>query len=408
MVVANPFVHDSRVLKEAGTLLARGWDVTVVAAAEGDLPRREDQDGLRVVRVPREPLASQAAKALLALRVRGAGSAPPAALPPAADVAGPELTVRRALEALTHLRFWRRAAVAAVRARPDVVVGHDLDALPAARAAATLRRIPLVYDSHELWLEMPPVLPRTPRSRRRWAAAERRLARSAALVVTVGDAIADELARRYGIARPLVLRNVPAPAAAPQERADRLRARAEVPADAPLVLYLGGLQAGRGLEELARAIGEVPDAVLVLLGPGDPAYGRALQAIGPAGRIRVLGAVPSAAVGPLAAEADVGVVPYRNLSMNHYLALPTKLFEYLGAGVPVVAPDFPEIRRVVHDHGAGVTCDTDDPAAVAAAIREVLARGEALRAAARRAGERLTWDREAQPYADALDRLVDG
>lgn len=70
--------------------------------------------------------------------------------------------------------------------------------------------------------------------------------------------------------------------------------------------------------------------------------------------------------------ADVGVVVFRATDRNNYYATPTKLFDYLVSGVPVVASDFPEMRRLVAEVGGRVTCDPGDPAALGRAIDRLL------------------------------------
>jgi glycosyltransferase involved in cell wall biosynthesis len=402
MVVANPFVQDSRVLKEAKTLVERGLRVTVVGARAETLPADEEREGIRIVRVPRDPLPARVLKAIAGRRRLSAGSGGgPVSLPPNPDVAGAELAGRRAMEALTNLRFWRRALIALLRAKPDLVIAHDLDALPAGYAAARAARVPLIYDSHELFLEMPPLLPRTNRSRKRWMAAERRMARAADLVVTVSDGIADELVRRYGIARPLVVRNVPRRLAPVQSEI-----RAELRTERPIAAYAGGIHPGRGLEELVQAMEALGgDVLLAMIGSGEPSYVDRLVARAPQ-HVRVLQPVVPDQVSSFLRTADVGVVPYRNLSLNHWFALPTKLFEYLGAGLPVVAGDLLEVRRIVTTFQVGQTCDTDDPAAIARAIRRVLADAESLRANVAAAAAHLNWTVEGARYGDAVERLL--
>ena len=98
-----------------------------------------------------------------------------------------------------------------------------------------------------------------------------------------------------------------------------------------------------------------------------------------------------------------------NVSLSYYLALPNKLFEYVAAGLPVVASDFPELRGVVRGRGIGAVCPPDDPDAIAGALAWVLEddeRHERLRAAARAAAAELTWERESRVLVDLVDRLA--
>ena len=71
----------------------------------------------------------------------------------------------------------------------------------------------------------------------------------------------------------------------------------------------------------------------------------------------------------------MGAVLIQRTTLNHYLSTPNKLFECLAAGVPVIASDFPTMRRIVLGDPAGplgTVVDPADPAAVAAAIRSIL------------------------------------
>jgi len=161
---------------------------------------------------------------------------------------------------------------------------------------------------------------------------------------------------------------------------------AEVPEAAPIVLYLGGLMGGRGIEYLVRSMNAVPDAHLVLLGSGHQAgeLAEEARALGVAERVHLLPPVPSDDVVGYAASATVGVSPIVDSCLNYRYSLPNKLFQYMAAGLPVVASDFPQVREVVIGSGAGLVTDTRSPERIAKALSSLLAD----RGAAREMGER--------------------
>jgi glycosyltransferase involved in cell wall biosynthesis len=92
----------------------------------------------------------------------------------------------------------------------------------------------------------------------------------------------------------------------------------------------------------------------------------------------VLSPVPPAQVIDYAASATIGVSPAVPASLNDAYSLPNKLFQYMAAGIPVLASDFPHIRDIVVPSGAGRTVDMTQPARVAAALRDMLSDPAAL------------------------------
>jgi glycosyltransferase involved in cell wall biosynthesis len=177
----------------------------------------------------------------------------------------------------------------------------------------------------------------------------------------------------------------------------------------------GGFTTHRGIEQLADAILEPGlEAVhAVFLGYGmlrgwleaqekDARYG---------GRLHLLDAVPPDELPAWVAPADVGVVAIQASTLNHRLSTPNKLFECIAVGVPVVASDFKEMRRIVADpSGAlGELCDPASPADLARAIGAIvglpLAEAAALRKRCLRAAhQRWNWETESarlvELYAD--------
>ena len=141
----------------------------------------------------------------------------------------------------------------------------------------------------------------------------------------------------------------------------------------PLACYIGGLSRARGLEEMLAAIaGCRAGSRLALAGPFAPASLEATCADRPGwDRTEILGVLDRTGVRQLLGRARVGLVTLHP-TPNHVESQPVKLFEYMSAGLPVVASDFPLWRRIVEGCGCGLLVDPLDPAAIAAAIDRLL------------------------------------
>jgi len=369
MLLHKSVVHDARVRREAKALGAAGHDVVVVHLGAADVPSTITEEGYRVV---------------------------------------PALRSRTRLPLRAHRLVMLAGFVRAVRReRPDVVHAHDAAMLAPGLAGARSVGARLIYDSHELATGVP-------YRERLWAlfvrALEWSVIRRCDAVITVSDGIADRLVELHGMGRrPTVVRNVPdlrGPLGG-----GRLRRVLGLP-EAPLVLHQGAPARHRGCAQLVRAMVSVPSAHLVFLGDeGDPGYvaalGRLAARHGLEERVHFVPSVPLEELLAQTAEADVGVSLLEDVCDNHRLALPNKLFEYVAAGVPVVASRLPEIRRLIEGRGIGWTADASDPADVARALRNALAARhengltDNLRAAA---GE-LSWAREQRRLLDVYDDL---
>jgi glycosyltransferase involved in cell wall biosynthesis len=173
----------------------------------------------------------------------------------------------------------------------------------------------------------------------------------------------------------------------------------------PLTLaHLGVLGRARGAMQMLEALALCPPGTrLVLLGrftDGSEAEFRArAEALGLAGRIEHRGWLPHAQALAEAARADLGLVLFQPGVENHRLALPHKMFDYMLAGLPVVAPAFAEeVAGILRQAECGVLVDSAAPAAVAAAIAGLAdpARRAALGANGRAAAlGRFGWEAEA-------------
>ena len=106
--------------------------------------------------------------------------------------------------------------------------------------------------------------------------------------------------------------------------------------------------------------------------------------VGAADRLHVLAPVAPDEVIAYAASADIGVSPIVPSCLNYRYSLPNKLFQYMAAGIPVVASDLPQVREVVEGARCGLVVDTTRPEAIADAIERLAGDPRASRAMGRR------------------------
>ncbi len=433
MFVANPFVYDTRVEKQARTLIDWGLRVRVCCRSDGEQPAFEERDGIEIERLPlsRSDFVRALAFAVVlppAKWLRRWLEREPASREPAAEKNAARAPARPAPAPLwmkvlarffppsaPRLAYCIGFARSAVRLQPTVVVAHDLDTLLAAVLVSHAHGTPVLYDSHELYVERN--VGRSPRWKERlfWGFLERRLITRARWVTTVAGGIADDLATRYAIDRPTLIRNVQRFEEAPGHTGD-LHEKVGVPTQTKLVIYAGALTFNRGLEQMVEAAPRLePGVAFVVMGYAhDPTYLDALRRAAEANRsldrqIHFTPAVPSAEVVRFVSGATLGIVPTQAACRSYEYEASNKIFHCVMAGVPLVLSDHVEKRALVEEWGIGVLFDERDPGAMAAAVNDLVAneaRREELAANCLRAARTLNWEQEEQRYREIFRALA--
>jgi glycosyltransferase involved in cell wall biosynthesis len=437
-VTVNTFEYDSRTLRAARSLMADGHEVIVVAQRRPGLPDEEMlSGGIRVVRpdidrrisnaflpVPvrlQRPIRTAVSRALgldpeaIALPSRGPGVVEAIRAP-----------LRRLAEIVAYRRRiepWARAVAAAAPA--DIYSAKALVALPVVRSAAHRTGGRFVYDIADLHIESGR-LARLPgllksylyRREGRWMG-------EAAALVSVTDPLADEVVRRFGVARPIVVKNCrprwrpdePGPPISTRLRQALTVAAPDAPPDAPILLYQGAFREDQGIEELLPALSLPPlremPLIAVFLGFGrlEPIL-RAAASAEP-GRIVVLPPVPSDELLSWTAGAVLSFVGAPPKTINLRLTVPNKLFESLMAGVPVVVASGTAVAELVDGAEVGVVVAPWSAQAIADALASMLAAPESARAALRgrartAALERYNAETEQAGLVALYRRLADG
>ena len=281
---------------------------------------------------------------------------------------------------ISFLDYYFRSLKLIKRIPADIYHAHDLNTLPIAWWAARKNDAKLIYDSHELYLERNRFSSYTRLGKFILGRIEAFLIRRAHAVITVNNTIAKELACRYKVQIPGVVMNAPSMRSpvyiTSTGNGKSLRVAIGIENDLHLILYSGGITFNRGLEKVIESLMYLPDCYLVLMGNGSDKYKAGLRALaremGVESRFSFFGPVPSEEVTTYAACADLGIAPIKNACLSYYYCSPNKLFEYILAGLPVIASNFPEMRKVIDKYDIGYTFDPEDSRGIARVIRRVL------------------------------------
>lgn len=270
---------------------------------------------------------------------------------------------------------------ALIAMEPDIIHVHDRHALPAADSYAQLMashgvKVPWIYDAHE-WVPGQHIAgPEFVHEA--WIAAESELTPRADGVISVTEDLADQMQQRHGLsARPSVAVNAPEIVQVPMDPAVRrpLREECGLDPDTPLLTYVGRMTELRGVFVVIDALAHLPGVHVGFVGQEAPQLRAQMvahaQELGVQDRLHLFDYVPSASVTWYIDSADIGLSPLMD-NEAHRRAVPTKLSEYIHAGLPVVASDLEQQTRFVRGHDVGEVFVPGDALSLANAVRTVL------------------------------------
>ncbi|GGF08518.1 glycosyltransferase family 4 protein [Kangiella profundi] len=328
MMVWNEFINDARVLKEANTLQSNGYRVTVNALKlKNETPESEEVcSAIKVKRISgKKPRAGNHRKSQLSALIK----------------------------ASSQMFSMIKMMVSVARSKPDIIHAHDIEVLPAAWFASKLSGALLVYDAHEISTSREGF-----QSLRKWIGwIEKKLMPKANATITTTEMRAKFFSRAYCIPRPTVLQN--RPLYYELRTSTRIRDELNLTQAWPIVLYQGGLQAGRGLEMFVRAAQAIDNAYFVLIGSGrlEDNLKELVRELDISDKVKFIPMVPLSELPDYTVSADIGIQPLQNTCLNHYSTDSNKLFEYVLAGLPVIATNFPEISKIINQYKVGLLTD---------------------------------------------------
>lgn len=267
----------------------------------------------------------------------------------------------------------------------NAVCAIDLDTILPCLFVSYLKRIPRIYDAHELFTETKEVI-RRPAIKRVWMAVEKYAVPRFRYGYTVSESIAGELNHRYSV-QYAVIRNL-----------TRLRDEPLPPVERKFVFYQGAVNEARAFEFLIPAMKKVNNK-LVICGDGNfmTQLKQLIRDNGVENKVELRGMLLPEQLWKVSLEAKVGITIIENDGMNQFFSLPNKFFDYIHAEIPQVAVNYPEYQRINEQFEVAVLLDSTEPEIIASAINNLLLNDvvyERLRKNCSMARQTLNWQEE--------------
>ncbi|TDM34385.1 glycosyltransferase [Macrococcoides canis] len=264
--------------------------------------------------------------------------------------------IKKARKYLINGAIISRMIIKGYKDNADIYHSNDLNTLPQGIICSKFRLKPkhLIYDSHEVQTS------RTGYNPRKVKIIESFLLKFVDEMIVENHTRAKKNEELYGF-YPHTLYNYSELYNIENKPKINLHEQLGISQNEKILLYQGGLQAGRGLELLIEAMPQIEEGVLVFIGDGKlkSILKEKAENSSAANRIKFIDKVHFKELPSYTREAYLGFQVLQNICYNHYSASSNKLFEYIMAHVPVISCNFPEIKNVV-DQGVGISVDSHD------------------------------------------------
>jgi len=308
--------------------------------------------------------------------------------------------------ALFYAEFNIRLFILLVFSKVDIYHANDLDTLLANYLAAIIRRKPIVYDSHEYFTGVPEIQNKK-LVKKVWQTIEQFIFPKLKHIITVNQSIAQLFKDEYN--KDLrILRNVPN-----KVETLKLKSKSEldIAEDKDIIITQGaGININRGIEELVEAMQYLNNVHLIIIGDGDviPQLKKRVLELKLENSIIFKGRMPYHEMMQYTQHAKLGITIDKDTNTNYKYSLPNKLFDFIHAGIPILASKIIEVEKIIKKYQIGLFINNHEPTHIANQIKYALDNKELMsewKSNTHHASKELNWEIEENTLKDLYKKI---
>ncbi|WP_027378605.1 glycosyltransferase [Chryseobacterium daeguense] len=266
-----------------------------------------------------------------------------------------------------------------------ILHANDLDALLPNYLIAKKLNIPLVFDSHEIFSEMPAIQGKM--SQKLWRYLEKKIIPNIKYMITASSGYANWFKNRYGI-NAAVVQNAP-------RKSDF---NPKILNNNPkILLYQGVINPFRGIDKAILAMHHLDNVIFKIAGDGPKKkeYKAFVVKENLQQKVQFLGKLLPEELRKITITADCGMSIEENGGESYFYSLPNKVLDCIQARVPLILSNLPEMQNIKSKFDIGEIISDHQPENIAAAIQSVLNKGrENYQPELEKAANILCWENE--------------
>ena len=298
---------------------------------------------------------------------------------------------------LFYAEFNIRLFIFLLFTKKDLLFSNDLDTLLPNYIIGKLQNKKLVFDSHELFSEIPELVNKQ-QVKNVWLYLEKTIIPKLKNVITVSDSIKNHYHNLYGISA-IVIRNIPKIKKISQRNFE-IDAKGK-----KVILYQGSVNIGRGIELMIDTMALLDEYLFIVIGDGDilEQLNEKVSNLSLHNKVKFLGEKTPEELKELTPNATIGMSLEEDLGLNYRYALPNKIFDYLHANVPVIIADLPEMRALIKRYRVGEILTERTPKTLAKII--IYMTNISYEKELKTAKKELNWSKEKEKLISIFSKL---